>query len=98
MNDNNALRVWFEIEQGQVLKFMVQLECRFGDGEEWTPVVRYDTAHGFAHCDRLHPYDPTSKTEMGTKNYNEALNVAMNDLVNNWNKYRRRYREWLRQK
>ena len=33
LNDNNALRVRFEVERGQVLKFVVQLECHFGDDE-----------------------------------------------------------------
>jgi len=98
LNDNNALRVRFEVERGQVLKFVVQLECHFGDDEAWMPVIRYDTAHGFAHCDKLHPYEPIIKTKMETKGYNEALNVAMNDLVDNWSKYRRRYEEWLRSK
>lgn len=98
LSDDNTLRVRFELEHGRVLKFMIQLECRFGDSEEWTPVIRYDTAHGFAHCDRLHPYEATVKTEMATKDYNEALSVAINDLVNNWGDYRRRYEEWLRQK
>ncbi len=98
LNADNALRVRFEIERGQVLDFMVQLECRYGDDEEWMPIVRYDTAHGFPHCDRLHPYDPAIKTEMAAKDNNEALTVAMNDLVNNWSKYRRRYEEWLRKK
>ena len=95
LNDNNALRVRFEVERGQILKFVIQLECHFCDDEVWAPVIRYDTAHGFAHCDRLHPYEPTIKMKMETKGYNEALNVAMNDLVNNWSKYRRRYEEWL---
>ncbi len=97
LNDNNALRVRFEVEDGQVLKFVVQLECRFDD-KTLTPVIRYDTAHGFAHCDKLHPYEPSTKIEMETKDYNEALNVAMDDLVDNWNQYRRRYEEWLKQK
>jgi len=93
---DNALRVKFEVEHGQVLKFVVQLECRFSDEEDWTPIVRYDTAHGFAHCDRLHPYQKTVKTAMATNDYNEALNFAMNDLINNWVKYRKRYEEWLK--
>ncbi len=97
LNDDNALRVQFEVDSGQVLKFVVQLECRFGD-KTWTPVIRYDTVHGFAHCDKLHPYESAIKTKMETKDYNEALNVAMDDLVSNWNQYRRRYEEWLKQK
>ncbi len=64
----------------------------------WLPVVRYDTAHGFAHCDRLYPYDPAVKTEMTSRDYNEALTLAMEDLANNWVSYRRRYGEWLRQR
>ncbi len=66
LNDDNALRVQFEVDSGQVLKFVVQLECRFGD-KTWTPVIRYDTAHGFAHCDKLHPYESAIKTKMETK-------------------------------
>ncbi|HLC15676.1 MAG TPA: hypothetical protein VJL89_05565, partial [Thermodesulfovibrionia bacterium] len=54
LDEDNALRVRFEIDKGRVSQFVVQLECTFDD--EWIPVVRYDTAHGFAHCDKLHPY------------------------------------------
>ena len=97
LDDHNALRVRFELEHGCVVGFTVQLECRFGEGE-WTPVVRYDTAHGFAHCDRLHPYDPAVKTEMATRDHNEALTLALQDLADNWGLYRRRYEEWLRQR
>jgi len=96
--DNNALRVRFELEHGRVVGFTVQLECRFGDNDQWVPVVRYDTAHGFAHCDRLHPYDPAVKTEMTSRDYHEALTLAMDDLADNWESYRRRYEEWLRQR
>lgn len=96
--DNNALRVRFELEHARGVGFTVQLECRFGDDDEWVPVVRYDTAHGFAHCDRLHPYDPAGKTETTSRDYNEALTLALQDLANNWGSYRRRYEEWLRQR
>ncbi len=98
LDDNNALRVRFELEHGQVLGFVVQLECRFRENDEWAPVVRYDTAHGFAHCDRLHPYEPTAKFEMKTRDYNEALTVAMRDLADNWASYRRSYEEWQSQR
>ena len=98
LDDNNALRVTFELEHGQVVGFTVQLECRFGEDDEWIPVVRYDTAHGFAHCDRLHPYDPAVKTELKTGDYNEALTFAQHDLANNRASYRRRYEKWLRQR
>jgi len=75
LNDNNALRVRFEVESGQVLKFVVQLECHFGD-KTWTPVIRYDTAHDFAHCDKLHPYESAIKTKMETKDSTFAVDMA----------------------
>jgi len=98
LSEDTTLRAEFEIEHGRVIKFMVQLECRFTEGDEWSPVVRYDTAHGFAHCDKIHPYKETTKIEMKTSDYNEALNTAMKDVVENWADYRRSYEEWLKQK
>lgn len=98
MSKDSILRARFELGHGQVIKFMVQLECYFDIGDEWTPIVRYDTAHGFAHCDRLHPYEPSTKIEMATRDYNEALTFAIHDLADNWGRYRRRYEQWLRKK
>lgn len=98
LRDDSILRVRFELEHGQVLKFTVQLECYFKDREEWTPIVRYDTAHGFAHCDRLHPYEATAKAKVATRDYSEALTFAIQDLADNWARYRRRYEKWLEQK
>jgi hypothetical protein len=94
LDDNDALRVRFEMDRGRVIRFTVQLECRFDD--EWTPVVRYDTSHGFAHCDRFHPHQGPTKTELAVQDFNEALNVAFRDLTCNWTEYRRRYGQWLR--
>lgn len=94
LDENNALRVRFEVDHGLVLKFVVQLECRFADRMDWSPVIRYDTAHGFAHCDQLHPYDATIKTSMVSTNNNEALNFAIDDLSNHWMEYRGRYERW----
>ena len=98
LNEDNALRVSFEVEQGKVLKFVVQLECRLGLDSGFTSVVRYDTAHGFAHCDRLHPYEKSKKVVMPTRNYNEALTFAIDDLAKRWRVYRRRFEEWLTKK
>ena len=98
LDDDNSLRVEFELERGHVLKFMVQLECRLAESDEFTAVIRYDTAHGFAHLDRLRPYQQAEKSTMATQDYNEALTFAIDDLVKNWSGYRRRYEEWLRRK
>ncbi|MDZ7261656.1 MAG: hypothetical protein ONB05_06090 [candidate division KSB1 bacterium] len=96
LDQQNALRVRFELEQGKVKQFVVQLECEFE--HEWVPVVRYDTAHGYPHCDRLHPYQSTVKTSMVTPDYNDALTFAIQNLTNHWQEYRRRYQQWREQR
>ncbi len=85
----------FDVERNQVLRFVVRLECLFNN--KWHPVVRYDTVHGFAHRDILCPSGETDKTEMAIRDYNEALTFAAKDLAQNWEKYRRRYAQWLEQ-
>ena len=72
--------------------------CRNTWSYGWVPVVRYDTAHGFAHCDKLHPYEAATKIKMATCDYNDALTTAMDDLMNNWHTYRRRYARWLKER
>jgi hypothetical protein len=94
-DDKNAARVRFSVERDRVLEFVVQLECRY-DGD-WMPVVRFDTAHGFAHRDVLHPSLPTDKAEIPVKAFNDGLTFALHDLATNWEKYRERYEQWLKQ-
>lgn len=86
-------RVRFEKERGQITAFVVQLECLFGD--EWHPVIRYDTAHDFAHRDVLRPDGTTEKTALPVSDYNEALTFAHEDIKANWRVYRDRYQRWL---
>lgn len=94
LDDQNAARVRFDVERGGVLHFLVQLEWLIED--EWRAVVRYDTAHGFAHRDIMHPAGDTEKTEMAVRDHNEALTFAIGDLSENWETYRRRYERWLK--
>jgi hypothetical protein len=95
---DNALRVMFETERGEILRFVVQLECQFVENGEWTPVVRYDTAHGYAHRDVMHPTQREEKMEITVQDYNKALTIAMEDIVEKRYEYRRRYEQWLNQK
>ncbi len=96
LDNDNALRVMFESDRGQIIRFVVQLECVFTEGGEWFPIVRYDTAHGYAHCDVMHPHKKEEKTKMPVQDYNEAFNIAMDDIVKKRLSYRRRYEEWLK--
>lgn len=95
LDSENAVRVRFELERNRVLRFVVQLECCF-DGE-WYPVVRYDTAHGFAHRDVLYPSGKVEKTELMVQDYNDALTFALRDLSQKWEEYRARYEQWISQ-
>ncbi len=72
--------------KGQVIEFLVQYEIRIAG--EWFPVVRYDTAHGFAHKDILHPTRMADKEALPFTDYTLALIYAENDLRKNWEKYR----------
>lgn len=92
---DNILRIRFELDRGQVLAFVAQLECLFEDSG-WLPVVRYDTAHGFTHRDTMRPNEETEKTEISVRSYKEGLNYAMDEIKANWQAYRWRYEEWLK--
>jgi hypothetical protein len=90
------MRVRFDVDRGRVLGFVVQLECLFDD--DWHPVVRYDTHHGFAHRDLVHPSGEAEKTDLRESDRNKALNLAIDDLMANWDDYRKRYERWLQQR
>ena len=75
--------------KNEVIKFVVQLEVLVKG--QWRPILRYDTAHGFAHCDILHHDGKVEKVRMPTLNYTEALTYADDDLSQNWQVYHQRY-------
>ena len=90
-DDDTALRVRFDVDHGEVLSFAVQLESWIDS--KWIAIVRYDTAHGFAHRDKMHSRKGTEKVEIPVRNYKEGLNFAIDDMEANWRDYRRRYEE-----
>lgn len=94
-DDENAARVRFQLDRNRIILFVVQLECFIK--EEWIPIVRYDTAHGFAHRDLMHPARPPEKKEIQVEDFNAGLTFALQDLATNWKKYRERYEEWQKE-
>ena len=50
LNRYRHYHVW---QGNEIVEFRIQFEA-FIDGQ-WHPVMRYDTAHGQAHRDMLHP-------------------------------------------
>lgn len=77
-----------ETQRGKVIRFMVQLEV-FVQGT-WKPVVRYDCAHGYAHCDRFNLRGEQRKESL-PMSYAEALSFADDDLDDHWEEYRERF-------
>lgn len=58
----------------------------------WLPIIRYDTAHGFAHKDVISIKDKARKTALDNiKDFGEALTFAENDIKSNWELYRERF-------
>lgn len=81
--------------QGRVVEFMVQYELKIGD--EWYPVVRYDSAHGVAHQDILRWRGPAEKRDLPGGDYNLVLTFAEDDLRRNWKTYRERFLREVKQ-
>ncbi|MBI5748149.1 MAG: hypothetical protein HZA00_03415 [Nitrospinae bacterium] len=79
-------------ERGKIVFFRVQYETKIND--MWYPVVRYDTAHSFAHRDLLDiKGQVVVKTPLFNQEYNDALTFAESDLKTNWEYYKKRFLE-----
>ena len=87
--ETDRLRVRAWIERGIVASFVVQYEALFQ--ERWHAVVRYDTAHGFAHRDLLHPRGAAEKQAIAVADLNWAFTFAIRDLRQLWEQYRAAY-------
>lgn len=73
----------------KIIYFVVQFEIFINN--RWYTIVRYDTAHGFAHRDIIHFDGKVDKMVVMAYDYNEALNIAESDLKANWFIYRERF-------
>ncbi|MFZ3090388.1 MAG: hypothetical protein WA240_07185 [Nitrospirota bacterium] len=82
----DRLRVYAQKEKGEILEFVVQYEAMISG--EWQPIVRYDTAHGFAHKDIMRPKGEAIKQPLFFETYNLAFTFATLDLKANWMQYR----------
>ena len=89
LGPDDRLRETHVREKGRILDFAVQYETRWRG--KWAPVVRYDTAHGFAHRDLYNVRGKTVKTPLVILSYNQALTFAESDLRANWQLYRERF-------
>ena len=76
-------------QKGKIAKFIVQYETKIAN--KWHAVIRYDTAHGFAHKDILHFGKSSDKIKLVFSDLNEALTFADNDIKSNWKKYKAQF-------
>ena len=89
LSDKDRKRHEHLIDRGRVSGFIVQYEILLN--ERWVPVVRYDTAHGFAHKDIIGSDGREEKIFIGIADLNEALIMADRDINENWERYKERY-------
>ena len=89
LGNDGRRRTYHKRLQQNIIEFAVQYEL-FIDGK-WYPVVRYDTAHGFAHKDVLTFSGEITKYKLPFSDYNLALTFAEKDLKGNWLRYRENF-------
>jgi len=90
LGENARKRHYHETDKGEVVGFAVQLEVFVND--QWKVVIRYDSAHEFAHIDRYYLDGKKVKKELRLK-LDEALTLADEDIKENWKIYQKAFLE-----
>ena len=85
---DTRIRHYHRTQTGRVVEFVVQLEVEVRGA--WKPVIRYDTAHGYAHIDRYNLRGRTEKEQLALS-FGEVLARAERDIKQNWSVYRERF-------
>jgi hypothetical protein len=89
--DGVRMRVRFRQDRNDITEFVVQLETwRYG---EWSPVVRYDNAHGRPHLDLIDRWGRERRKIWLTGTNNDVLTEAMNDVRLHWESHLSRFEE-----
>jgi hypothetical protein len=90
----DRIRVRFSLDRGVVVDFVVQYEALIE--ERWQPIVRYDLAHGYLHCDRPDPRGiMTTKEAILYGTLAAAMTEAIREIKIDWSEYRRWFEERL---
>lgn len=90
LGENARKRHYHETDKGKVTAFTVQLEVFVND--QWREVIRYDSAHGFAHIDKYYLDGRKIKKDLNLK-LSEALTLADEDIKENWKAYQKAFLE-----
>lgn len=92
LNEEDALRCELTILESRVIGLLLQYEAHL-EGV-WTPVVRYDTSHGFLHRHRFwlpegRQTDDLEDPDQPQRDYTAAFTTAKQDLSAHWQAYRK---------
>jgi hypothetical protein len=90
----DRLRIIARKDKGEIREFVAQYEALIS--EEWRSVVRYDTAHGFAHKDIIMANGEVLKQPLFFETFNLAFTFATLDLKLNWRQYKESLEKELR--
>lgn len=85
----DRIRVDFETQHEKVIAIHVVQYEAFIEGN-WCPITRYNTAHGFFHQD-IYTARGNVKYRVAIRDLNQALTYAIQDLKENWQRYRRQF-------
>lgn len=88
LTELNRIRVEILITKGKVEDLIIQLETQIK--EKWIPVVRYNYAHGFPHCDLILADGRKIKERIDETDLSKVVTLAIDELKHNWMKYLRR--------
>ena len=89
VDELEKLRMRIKTEKGKVIDMVVQYESFLND--KWTPIVRYDCAHGFFHRDLLYSSGEKEKQTINISSLEDALNYGEQDIKDRWEFYKERY-------
>lgn len=89
IDDDVRIIVVFYREKKRITDFAVILEAKGAmlnmETDEWTQVLRFDTAHGYPHMDKLNKYgDKKSTIKFDYLSNEEALSMAVDFLKENY--------------
>ena len=98
LSKRSRINVKFSREKNKILNFAVNFEITYGKSKQWTTVIRYDMAHQEAgrkwKIPHKHTYYRNRKESIvfiRTKDYNEALTIAIKDIKNNFPKIKDKF-------
>lgn len=91
---NTQSYIYFEVEKGQVIHFVVKLSSMFEDKKY--EIIRYDSGHNCPHKDILNKNGQViRKVWLNDLNNKEALTKAIDDIDNNFETYIERFKKWF---